>query len=502
MPDLPNNEAGRPAAAGVGSRATLAGLVAGVVAVKLAILALVGPSVSQDTPFYIIYADAILDGSAFAPLAWTAASVSGLVFRTAGYPLVLAAAKFVAPNFWAPLAIIVQIALGIIVLILVFRVAARLVRSTGWALTAALVFACSRALLWDNSLMSDGVYADLFNIVILSLLGDLLGCWRLSASKLAGLGVLWGYSLWTRDNGLYFTFLPLLLLLAGSLRGGFDWRRLGRPIGFVVIVAAMVGGYSLLNLHRTGEAFFSLTGLQNYLRPLFDMRAYGYADPFTGDDLVSRTVRETMTANDYPAQMQFIAVLGERCHCTPTQLQSMAVAKFVAEATRHPVAYLRVIIRNFNYFDLASDLTDPINTFNDFVQEGTPIAARIIPGLSIRHLALVGNYSLGMIALMIAAGITKATSAVAFTVFIFGIPWLWLRRWRRGAMGAELWAAGFLWLTFVSVAGAFSLIHFEARHALPVFAAAQIDIVYMLVQIVGWRRGHGRLPQVKIEVKP
>jgi hypothetical protein len=210
-----------------------------------------------------------------------------------------------------------------------------------------------------------------------------------------------------------------------------------------------------------------------------------------------------MTANDYPAQMRFIAVLDERCRCTPTQLQSMVAAKFVAEAAHHPLAYLRVIVRNFDYFDLASDLTDPINTINDFIQEGTPVAARVIPGLSIRHLVLAGHYSLGMVVLMIVAGITKLTSAVLFTLFVFGIPFLWLRGWRRaGSIAAELWTVGFLWFAFVSVTLAFSLIHFEARHALPVFPAAQLGMVYVLAAITAFWRGYGRAPQVKIELKP
>jgi len=483
--------------------AALFWLLAVVAAAKLAILAIAGPSIAPDTVGYVFFADAILDGSAFGPVAWLPGSISRLVFRTAGYPLILAAAKLVAPGFWMPLVVILQGALDIAAMVLIFRVAARLCGAAGWAIAATLLYACSRSLLWDNSLMSDSVYASLFDIVIFALLGELLGIWRLSGVKLAGLAVLWGYSLWTRDNGLYFTFLPILLLVVIALRRGFAWRRLAPAAGFAAIVAAMVGGYCLFNLHRTGEAFFSITGVENYLRPLFDMRTYGYADPFTADDLISRTVNETMTAYDFPAQMRFIAVLDERCRCTPTQLQSMVVAKFVAEAAHHPLAYLRVIIRNFDYFDLASDLTDPINTINDFIQEGTPIAARVIPGLSIRHLMLAGHYSLGMFVLMIVAGITKFISAVLFTIFIFGIPFLWLRGWRRrDPVAAELCAAGLLWLAFVSVTGAFSLIYFEPRHALPVFPAAQLGMVYVLASIAAVWRGYARAPQVKIELKP
>ena len=477
-------------------------LLAGVAAAKLAILASTGPSVQPDTGLYVIFADAILDGSAFGPLPWGPGNIPGLVFRTAGYPLILAAAKLVAPGFWMSLVVILQVALDLAVMVLIFRVAEGLLASMRWAMVTTLVYACSRSVLWDNALMSDSIYASLFNIVIFALLGDFLGIWRLSAIRLAGLAVLWGYSLWTRDNGLYFTFLPVLLVLVISLRRGFAWRRFAAPVAFAAIVAAMVGGYCLLNLHRTGEAFFSLTGVENYLRPLFDMKTYGYADPFTSGDLIDRSVRETMTTYDFAAQQPFIALLDGRCDCTPTQLQSIVLAKFLTEAAHHKLAYLRVIVRNFDYFDLASDLLDPINTFNDFIQGGTSIAQRVIPGLSIRHLVLVGHYSLGTVALMIVAGITKLTSAVLFTLFIFGIPYLWLRQWRRGgSIAAELWTVGFLWFAFVSVTLAFSLIHFEARHALPVFPAAQLGMVYMLAATAThWR--YGRLPQVKIELKP
>jgi hypothetical protein len=484
-------------------RVVLLSLLAAVAALKLAILAAVGPSRSPDSGFYIVYADQILDGSALGPLPWGPGAITGFAFRTVGYPLLLALAKLVAPGWWAALSIVLQSALDLVVMALMFAVAERLTRSIGWAAVAVLVYALSRSLLWDNSLLSDSLYASLFNIVIFALLGDRLGCWRLSPLSIVGLAVMWGYSLWTRDNGLYFTFLPLILQLAGP--GRADWRHLVPAAGFAAVVAAMVGGYTLFNLNRTGEAFFSLTGIQNYLRPLFDMKAYGYADPFSGDDLISRTVRETMTRYDYPAQTQFIDTLDQRCDCTPTRLQALIFGKFTEEVAQHPSAYLRVIMRNFDYFDLASDLTDPINTFNDFLEEGTGYGARLIPGLSLRHLAVWRSYAPSMVVLMFVAGITKLLSTVLFTLFVVGIPVLWLQQWRRGApVVAETWAAVFLWLAFISITAAFSLIHFEPRHALPVFPAAQFGIVNMLSVVAAWRRrcGYGRLPQVKIEVKP
>jgi len=465
-----------------------------VAAAKLAILAAAGPTTAPDSGFYVLYADKLLDGSALGSLPWGPGTISGYVFRTLGYPLFLAVAKLAGGGSWAPLAIVLQSALDIAAMGLIFRVAERLLGSARWALLTTLLYAGSRSLLWDNALLSDSLYASLFNIVIFGLLGGVLGCWRLSPLRLAGLALVWGYSLWTRDNGLYFSGLPLVLLLVRPWRDGFSRRRLAPAAGFAAIVAAMVGGYGLFNLHRTGEFFFSLTGVDNYLRPLFDMRIDGYADPFAGDDLVSRAVRETMTSYDFPAQQQFVAVLDGRCDCTPTQLQSLVFAELVTQVARHPLAYLRVVVRNFDYFDLASDLLDPVNTFNDFIQQATARGARLIPGLSLRHLAQWRQLSPAMLALMIVAGITKALAAVLFTLFVFGVPYLWLRARRRGAVAAELWAAGFLWLAFIGVTAAFSLIHFEPRHALPVFPAAQLGIVYVLSAIAAGRAAIASAP--------
>lgn len=494
MSSVSGDGVGPPGACRPASNAVLLWLMAGVALTKLAILVIVGPSVSPDTAGYVAFSDAILDGTAFAPVGWGADATPIVIFRTAGYPLILAAAKLITPAFWAPLVVILQGALNIAAMVLIFRVAERLFATSSWAVLATLLYAYSQSLLWDNSLLIDSIYGSLFNIVIFALLGSLLECWRLSRIKIAGLAVLWGYSLWTRDNGLYFTYLPaLLLLFIRPTERGFGCRRLAHPIAFLAVVAAMVGAYELLNLYRTGEAFFSITGLLNFLRPLFDMLQYGYADPFTGDDLIARTVRETMITYDFPAQVRFIATLHERCLCTPTQLQSLLVAKYITGVLYHPLAYLRLIIRNFDYFDLASALADPVCTINQFVQLGTPLGTRVIPGLSIRHLvALWRQFSVSMMALMILAGITKLISGLVFTLFMFGIPRLWLREWRHGTpITPALWAVGFLWFAFIGVTLAYSLVHFEARHALPVFPAAQMGIVYMLWRLDRWRHSGG-----------
>ena len=246
--------------------------------------------------------------------------------------------------------------------------------------------------------------------------------------------------------------------------------------------------YVMLNRYRTGEAFFSITGLENWLRPVFDIARYGYAQPFMGDDLISRTVRGTMTDYRFEAQQQFIRTLHDRCQCTPTQEQSLIVAKYLWAIYHYPIAYLRVILRNLNY--LVSLIADPVETINQFFQLGTPFG-RIVPGLSLRNvMMLTHNFSIITFMSMLLEAISTTISMIALLLLVFGIPIMILRKWRaREPINDDLAIASFLWLVFATVSLAFSMVHIEARHALPVLPAALVCVVYTLQRLRARRDG-------------
>jgi hypothetical protein len=241
----------------------------------------------------------------------------------------------------------------------------------------------------------------------------------------------------------------------------------------------MMGVYVMLNRYRTGEAFFSITGLENWLRPVFDVARYGYAQPFTGDDLVSRTMRETMTGLGFQEQLKFLQGLHDGCQCTPTQKRSLVFAKYLWAISNYPIAYLRVVVGNFS--GLGSLIVDPVWTINLFVQLGTPVG-RIVPGLSVKDvMMLTHNFSMTAFVLMLLVAISTTISTIAFGLFVFGIPMLVLREWQASkAIDDRLAATSFLWLAFMTVSLAFSMVHIEPRHVLPVLPAALVCVVYML----------------------
>jgi hypothetical protein len=459
-------------------------LLLGAAIVKISVLLINGPSIHGDSGIYVAYADAILDhGRAFAPVVWGAEAIPAFIFRFPGYPLILAGAKLVAPTHYAFVTVIFQCFLNGAATYLIFRVTERLLQSSGAALLVTVLYIFSASMLWDNSILSDSIYGSLFNIVIFGLLGHLIGCWRLTLGSTVVLAALWGYSIWTRDSGLYFTVFPIMLAIAIAARSeGRFVHRIGHFLVFAVVTSAMTGVYVMLNRYRTGEAFFSITGLENWLHPVFDIARYGYAQPFMGDDLVSRTVRETITGYEFGAQKQFLRTLHERCQCTPTQEQSLVFGKYLSAIWYNPIAYVRVILGNFNH--LVSLIADPVETINQFVQLGTPIG-RIVPGLSLRNVTMLAHhFSLTTFILMLLVAISTITSTVAFSLFVIGVPLLVLREWRaRKPIDDTLAVTSFLWLAFMSVSLAFCMVHFEARYALPVLPAAAVGVVYMLQRL-------------------
>jgi hypothetical protein len=405
-----------------------------------------------------------------------------LVFRLAGYPLVLAVAKLTSPLYYGHIAVICQISLNVIAILLMIRLLACLSFTTGEVLFAIGLYLFSDSLLFDDSILCDSIYASLFNIVIFSLLGHLAGCWRLTLPGVTGLGLLWGFSTWLRDSGIYLTFLPLILFVAiGVAAVGSARQRFGHLLAFAIVVCGMTGAYAGFNKYRTGAFFFSITGVENWLRPVFDMAEYNYADPFNGNDLVSETVRAGMPDYGFPAQQAFIERLHQRCHCTPTQLQTLVFSKYLTTVAHHPLGYLQEIWHNFHYFGLVGLLADPIATINQFFAMGTPVQHEVAPGLSLRNLReLRRQFSAATLLLMLLNALSTAVASMLFTLFLFGVPYLaWRARRRREALDRPLAVMAFFWFSFVGVSLVFSLVHYEARHALPILPAGCIGIVYV-----------------------
>jgi hypothetical protein len=464
----------------------IAYFLGGVTTIKLAMLLLVGPVIWPDTGGYISFADALLHGQVFDHVGFASGPAAPiLVFRLAGYPIILAAIKLISLPYYGQITVVLQILINTLTMVIMVRVLAGLSFTTPQIVFAIGLYAFSDSLLFDNSLLSDSIYSSFFNIVIFVLLGHLVAGSRLTLVGASALGLLWGFSTWMRDSGIYLTYLPVGLLIAIALRApASNLRRFGHLFTFIIVIFAMTGAYSGFNKYRTGEFFFSITGVENWLHPVFDMAKYGYADPFNEDDLVSQTVREGIPNYEYPAQLALVEKLHQRCGCTPRQLQSLLFQKYLTTVTHHPIGYIGVVWRNFHFFGLVGLLADPIATINQFFEFATSLPHKFAPGLSIRNLLdLRQQFSVVTLLLMLLNALSTAVATVLFSLFLFGIPFMMVCALRRRApIPLSLAIVGFLWFAFASVSIAFSLVHYEARYALPVLPAGCIGIVYATLE--------------------
>jgi hypothetical protein len=143
--------------------------------IKISVLLISGPSFHLDSNGYNAYANAILDhGRAFAPVVWGAEASPLFIFRFPGYPLVLAGAKLVSAEHYAFVTVILQCILTGVAVYLIYRVAERLFLFSIPAVLVAGLYLFSESMLYDNSILSDSIYASLFNIVLFGLASMLL----------------------------------------------------------------------------------------------------------------------------------------------------------------------------------------------------------------------------------------------------------------------------------------------------------------------------------------
>ena len=117
----------------------------GVIAIKLAVLLLIGPIIWPDTEAYVSYAEGILARSqALFVIDFDAGPAAPIfLLRLAGYPLILAAANLISPPYYGQVTVFFQIGLNLLAILLMAMVLARLSFSTFQILCVVGLYAFS-----------------------------------------------------------------------------------------------------------------------------------------------------------------------------------------------------------------------------------------------------------------------------------------------------------------------------------------------------------------------
>jgi hypothetical protein len=454
------------------------GLLLLVLAVKVIAIALIGPVRFPDSGEYLDIARLMLAGSDWLhDAAFDRSPLPPTVFRSAGYPLFLAAATALAGSAALYAVIAIQSVLSVLALGSVMRVAERLLgEDTPWLIFIAVAWTGSVAFLFDLSILTDSLYASLFILTVFTALNATLRDAPLSFWAAVVLGILWGYSLWVRSVGLAFTPLILIPFLVSA------WRQPRRGVvallAFLVPAAALPGAYMAWNHYRTGHAFIATSGQVTFLQPLFEMAKRGEGGMFVGDSVVDRLVRRDVSNFTFDELVRVNRLLFEEHKLNPRDSEAAQRDAFIEHAAAHPAALARNVLRNLGP-KLAQIALDPFYTWNEVGQ--TITGSRVLPGTSEWLARIRAQFGIADVALFALAYAVRFAGYAVFIGFIVLPVLLLFRRPESGAAGLF-----YLWLLYFAVAGLYALIHLENRYLLPVIPAALIGVA-AAIQTMRWK---------------
>lgn len=451
-----------------GWRATGLVVLASLVAPLLALLAF-GPMMTPDSPTYLAYAEALRAG----PLPegealLRQASSPATLFRTPGYPAVIAMLQAVSPTGWVGLLVALQMAAQAGVAGLAHRVALALGLRPWMAAAAALMPALGVTIAMQVAVMTDAFYGALASSAALLLLRAGLRGGSLRDVALAGL--LLGAGLLVREATAYLVlaFLPAAAIAAG--------RALGRRIigvGLVLAPVLLSAGWLMTENHRrSGHAVLSTTKQIVMVQAVLPLLARG-VPVFDGDDLFDRTVRDHVVPRGYQGLDAMNAALFAAGMTAP-EIAAVAGDRYWRAWRQHPAEMLRaMMIRTpVKLFQIGFMPVDAVAELHLRFDRPRPWYGRIDAIMD----RLKGGSAAALAALLALSGSRAIALALAGAAML--APLLLRRDPRFPAMlGAWLICGGFL--------GVYVPVHVEQRYLMPV--APLLVLVGMVVLDAAWR---------------
>lgn len=487
-------------------------MLGAAMALKVALVLWLGPIEFPDTSSYTYIAERMLASGAW--LTERGAAVDPhMVFRTIGYPLVIAPLMVVFGSAWASALAILQGFVSLLVLVPVLRVTEAATHRAWPGRLVLVLYVLSGSLLYDQAILTDSLNSSIFILVVFAIIGWGCGLWRLGPWHMLGLGTAYGLGIWMREPGLYLVVIPLGLMLVGALRrravfGENAWR-LGLPRAaiFVAMIGVLSGSYMAWNQYRLDEAFIGGTGHINWLQaPIYGYNR-GYGDPFTSNDAIDTAVRQT-TSNRFDGMPRLHAVLAvletlrQRDGLSDREMTRLSKQKWQQTLKEHPMLMFRNTLRNLRPEKMAFLIAHPLFNANEYVQLGPGRGERLIQGSSQQIKDLRADFSLvGVFVLALDMGL-RATSLLLFVVFVFGPPIYFLRNaWAGRPWSKPSLIAVQCWAGYIVFAVAYALVYTEIRYFTPIVPLAQVALAATLAAIMdAWRQRQGSFPERNIDV--
>ncbi|NKE43520.1 hypothetical protein HB662_01935 [Roseomonas frigidaquae] len=448
-----------------------------------------GVMITPDSPTYLAFAEALRAGPLpVGDALLRAAPAPATLFRTPGYPALLAALQAVAPAGWLGWLVAVQMAAQAGLAALAHRTGLALGLGSRMALLAALLPASGHAMLAQISVMTDALHAALAGGAALLLLWGVLRGRGLWPVLLAGL--LLAAATLVREATVYLAlaYLPAAVIGAAVIGAGAIGagaigagaiaenraapRRCGaRALAAMALLLAPVLAVAVLlaadNHRRSGTALLSTSRQIVMVQAVLPLLARG-VPVFDGADLFDRMARQTVGQDGYAGIDRLNAALFEAGLSAP-EIAALASDRYARTWRRHPAEMLRAMVVRLpvKMFGLGFMPVDMVAELHR--QAGAPRPWFGQPGALWRDGSPVALLLLALLLASRAIGFALAAGALL-------APLLLAR-----AGDARAWPVLGAWLVVGGYFGVHLPVHLEQRYLLPI-----VPLVALL-GLAGWR---------------
>jgi hypothetical protein len=455
---------------GVSPRALWASAVPGLgvallLALKLGVVALYGPTMTPDSGGYVSYADQILTGG-FQHVDLANQAVPITLARPIGYPAVIVASKLIAGADWAWALVLLQVAFSLWTTVMVYRLARMFGLGPWIALGVAAAQATAMGFVLDQAILSDSLCASSMTVAACIVAGVVLKREPPHWLALLGAGGLMAVAFLLRDV-IAFVAVGLVPLAAAAALN--DRTRLRRLVAFALVFIPLIAAhraYAEWNRWRVGAPV--ITTISQWA--LYD--ALGNAsqfDPaiFSGPNPVDEVGRRVFKSFEVGPELAEAYEANEILHrdygWSAVQIAHEVAHAYLRAWLYHPLAMIRHTLVPLSETQLHQAVR-PTETVRDVLLWNTGSDRDFGREHAVRN----GNW--WMIPAVIAHHLSETASVLIFVSFIVVTP----LRLARDRLSAEAVASAGLWCSYLVCGGLYAAVHLEPRYLVPVVAGSII----------------------------
>jgi hypothetical protein len=371
------------------------------------------------------------------------------LFRTAGYPALIAISQSLFGAGWKVALVLFQIATHAALAVTVYRTAILLSLPRALALLAALVPSVGLGLVVQISILTDAVYAALLGGAALLLVQATL---RPTGGAPLIVGLLLAGAMLLREATLFIAvgFVPAVWLAARPGRRLQSICLAFLPI--IVVVGWMVGS----NFARSGHPVVTTSRQVVMVQAVLPLIKQGLP-VFDGDGLFDRTARETLRGDDYSRinelnRKLFLAGL------TAPEIADQATRRYVRAWLRFPVAMGVATIGRYRDHFIALPF-HPLNTIRYLAAYADLPRPEITIPLVLWESLKRGD--IGAAAWLMIDATTRLIGSL-IGLFALAAPFLLMRR--NDERGTALLST---WLICASCVAVYLPVHLDIRYLVP-----------------------------------